>query len=214
MMTFGWYYEEGTVQGDGDDAWSLIDEAVKQAADDERLHSLRVGEMRDLSVTEFFDEQDVIDLSDDGRLSADEIVECVDERIADAVIDGRAWLVGDDAKAKLRRIVQAHRCAEDAAGDIVRWATEHVQTEPTRCCDGRDPLPIDYVEGEWRYGCHDDAEPVMIVTYASEPSPETGHVGWVWWAQGKMGEATTLPRAMRAAEAALQRVIDDRIAVL
>jgi hypothetical protein len=37
-MTFGWYYEEGTVQGDGDDAWSLIDEAVKQAADDERLH--------------------------------------------------------------------------------------------------------------------------------------------------------------------------------
>lgn len=213
-MTFGWYYEEGTLQGDGDDAWSLIDEAVKQAADDERLHSLRVGEIRDLSVTDFFDEQDVIDLSDDGRLSADAIVECVDERIADAVIDGRAWLVGDDAKAQLRRIVQAHRCAEDAAGDIVRWATEHVQIEPTGCCDGRDPLPIDYVDGEWRYGCHDDAEPAMIVTYASEPSPETGHVGWVWWAQGKMGEATTLPGAMRAAEAALQRVIDDRIAVL
>ena len=26
--------------------------------------------------------------------------------------------------------------------------------------------------------------PAAVVTYSEEPSPETGHVGWMWWALG------------------------------
>lgn len=48
-----------------------------------------------------------------------------------------------------------------------------------------------------------NAEPLALVTYATEPSPETGHVGWCWWAQGRMGEANSYEAACAAAEAAL-----------
>ena len=44
-----------------------------------------------------------------------------------------------------------------------------------------------------------------VVVYTTEPSPETGHVGWCWWAAGRMGEADSLEDAKRAAEAAVAR---------
>lgn len=50
-----------------------------------------------------------------------------------------------------------------------------------------------------------NAEPLALVTYATEPSPETGHVGWYWWALGKMGEAPTYEAAKAAAQASLAR---------
>jgi hypothetical protein len=64
-------------------------------------------------------------------------------------------------------------------------------------------LPTEYFEGEWRLPTADGAEPWAVVTYAEEPSPETGHVGWCWWAPGEMGDAPTYDSACAAAVASL-----------
>lgn len=66
-------------------------------------------------------------------------------------------------------------------------------------------LPTEYIEGEWTRTRVNGAEPWAVVTYASEPSPETGHVGWCWWALGRMGEAPSYESAKAAAEAELAR---------
>jgi hypothetical protein len=52
------------------------------------------------------------------------------------------------------------------------------------------------------------------VANSEEPSPETGHVGWMWWALGAMGDAPTYEASCDAAVAELQRRIDDRMAIL
>lgn len=200
MMRYGSYYDGCTVQEEHDDVWTLLERAIPEAADDERTHALLVGEMHECSAAELFDEQDVISMSDDGRLTADEIVAIVSERHGERVYDGLATIDDAAAKPALRRIVQAHRCAEDAAPDIVRWAVEYIALDPHIACMGRKPLPIEYIDGEWIWG-GGDGEPAAVITYAAEPSPETGHVGWCWWARGKMGDAKTLREAMAACEA-------------
>jgi len=63
-------------------------------------------------------------------------------------------------------------------------------------------LPTEFVCGEWIMS--GQAEPDAVVTYASEPSPETGHVGWCWWARGKMGEARDYVAAREAAEKSIR----------
>ncbi len=63
-------------------------------------------------------------------------------------------------------------------------------------------LPVEYWEGRWHWPS--DAEPKAIVSFASEPSPETGHEGWVWWALGRMGESETYEAAKQAAESAVK----------
>jgi hypothetical protein len=75
-------------------------------------------------------------------------------------------------------------------------------TDPVRMLrDGT--LPSEYFDGAWRVPS--EAEPHAIVTYAIEPSPETGHVGWCWWALGKMGEAPSYEDAKLCAEAVMRR---------
>lgn len=61
-------------------------------------------------------------------------------------------------------------------------------------------LYTEYFEGEWHVPKADGPEPWAVVTYAYEPSPETGHVGWCWWALGDMGDATTYDEARQKAE--------------
>lgn len=95
-----------------------------------------------------------------------------------------------------------------------RWAHEWdrfglVEREPLV-----EEVPTEFVEGEWRFPEADGAVPSAVVTYATEPSPETGHVGWLWWALGRMGEAASYEDACRMAVETVQRVIDDRMAVL
>lgn len=83
-----------------------------------------------------------------------------------------------------------------------------------RCAMARRPnvheilhmVPTEYVGGEWIVPGPDGPEPDAVITYATEEGPETGHVGWMWWARGKMGEATTYEAAKLAAEAVLRRV--------
>lgn len=63
-------------------------------------------------------------------------------------------------------------------------------------------LPTEFIGGKWVMA--DDGEPDAMVTYTYEPSPETGHIGWCWWARGKMGDAASYELAKAAAEASLK----------
>jgi hypothetical protein len=65
-------------------------------------------------------------------------------------------------------------------------------------------VPTEYVGGAWRWPSDD--EPDALVTFAAEPDPETGHVGWCWWARGKMGDAVSYLEARQKAEASLSRM--------
>ncbi len=65
--------------------------------------------------------------------------------------------------------------------------------------------PTEYYDGAWRFPQAEGPEPLALVTYAEEPSPETGHVGWCWWALGAMGDADTYDAACAAAEDAMRR---------
>lgn len=53
-----------------------------------------------------------------------------------------------------------------------------------------------------------------LYTQIDKPSPETGHVGWCWWAMGSMGDAPTYEAARDSAVAEIQRRMDRRMAVL
>jgi hypothetical protein len=65
-------------------------------------------------------------------------------------------------------------------------------------------VPTEFVEGEWRWPSDDGAEPAALVTFTEEPSPETGHIGWCWWALGEMGDAPTYDAACAAAVVEIQ----------
>ena len=67
-------------------------------------------------------------------------------------------------------------------------------------------LPTELIDGEWQTPRH-GIVPSAVITYAEEPSPETGHVGWCWWANGRMGEAATYEEARSKAEEAILRGI-------
>ena len=146
------------------------------------------------------DAEDVVAMSDDGRLNADDLLEVVSERCGERVEGGIARMSDPSAaKRSLRKIVQRHRCAEDAAADVIEWAELFFELDPSSYCDGRDPLPIEFVRGGWVYGDPDaepSEDPLAVIVYATEPSPETGDVGWCWWVDGHMGSATTLSDAM------------------
>ena len=206
---FGWYYEGGSVQGESNDVWDILFSAVETANEDERLHALRVGPMRDIDIAELLDVNDIISLTQDGRLTPDNVVELVSERTGERIEGGRAYFNGPEAKAAFRRVVQAHKNETDGAPGILAWAREQITLDPSTFCDGRHPLPIEYVEGEWRYGCTDPEPPeaAACVVFATKPSPETGHVGWCWWALGKTGESRTLREARAAAEAVIEKVL-------
>lgn len=73
-----------------------------------------------------------------------------------------------------------------------------------------DRLLCEFWNERWHWPSN--AEPLAVITYASEPSPETGHVGWYWWALGKMGEAKTYAEAKLAAEAAVRAKRDADLA--
>ena len=75
-------------------------------------------------------------------------------------------------------------------------------------------VPTEFFEGEWIFPKAEGPEPWAVITYSDEPSSETGHVGWCWWALGKMGDAPTYEDACAEAVAEIQRRMDDRVAIL
>lgn len=75
-------------------------------------------------------------------------------------------------------------------------------------------MATEFFEGEWHVPAAEGPAPWAVIVYTDEPSPETGHVGWCWWALGAMGDAPTYEAACTAAVAEIQRRMDDRMAVL
>jgi len=75
-------------------------------------------------------------------------------------------------------------------------------------------VPTELVNGEWCFPQTEGPEPAAVITYTDEPSPETGDVGWCWWAYGSMGCAPTYDDACQAAEAEIKRRIRNRMAVM
>lgn len=67
-----------------------------------------------------------------------------------------------------------------------------------------DRLHTEFWNERWHWPSN--AEPRAVITYAEQESPETGHVGWCWWADGRMGDAETYEAAKAAAEAVLRKV--------
>lgn len=207
--SWGYYYKGGSVQAESNDMWEILFAGIEQANEDERIDALRVGPLNDLDISVLLDADDVIALAKDGRLTPDVIVELVYERAGDCIEEGRAYLASAEAKVAFRRVIQAHTNEVDRASAVLAWAREHITLDPSSYCDGAEALPIEYVEGEWRYGCRDPEsfEAAACITFATEPSPETGHIGWCWWALGKMGDARTLREARDICEAIIQHHI-------
>lgn len=198
VSTYGWYYEDGAVKDvcQREYMWQALGRAVEDAVADDRLPQLRFGIEVPLRVSGLLDEDDIQSMIDGDWLKPwgfEDVVELVGERAGDVVEGGTAHL-RDKAAAK-RAFDRA-----DTPSEVLAWAVEHIELDPDTYYSGRYPLPIEYVEGEWRFGCSDPepTEHAAVITYAIEPSAETGHVGWCWWALGKMGESPTLPDAMAA----------------
>lgn len=216
-MIFGWYYEDGGNRcAEGDDLWLLVEQAVREAAHDPlpgQLDRVRVGHIDDVAADSLLDEEDIVSMCDDGRLSAENILELLDERCADRFFDGGATFRCSkrEADESLAAVLARYHDRDMLAPAVVSWANEHIELDPSSVCCGRYPLPIEYRKGEWTFGGdrtaepNEDDEPAAFITYATEPSPETGHIGWCWWALGAMGEAPSLRDAMAAAEEAISR---------
>jgi hypothetical protein len=209
QVRWGWYYQDSSVNATSTDLWEILFAAVEEANEDDRLDRLRVGLMCDLSVDDLLTSDDVISLAQDGRLSPDEIVDVVNARAGERIAGGHAYLATADAKIAFRRVIQAHTNEINGADDVVLWAQEYITLDPSTYCDGRNPLPIEYVEGEWRCGCKDVEPPPAgaCIVFTPEPSPETGDVGWCWWAFGQMGSARTLMEARERCEAIISRAL-------
>lgn len=65
-------------------------------------------------------------------------------------------------------------------------------------------LECEHVDGEWVLSTsHCDV--AAVISYALDASPETGHIGWIWWAMGNMGEAKTYVDAKAKAEEVMRK---------
>ncbi len=225
MKKYGWYQDGECVQETSADAYALINEAIAEFAAGEKLiaqnhgHSddavretiadfvrtMRVGEMRTIEVDQLIDEQDIIDFGcdDSPPMGEADCWELIDVRLADVVSDVEV-IVAKDSEP----FPAAEKGGKLDAAAVRAWARKNIVFDPSCYCDGRNPIPICLVDGKWIWGDkkHEDADVQAYVVYTTTPAPETGHEGWVWWAQGRMGEAASLKEAMSQAEAKLAQI--------
>lgn len=177
---YGYYFGEGRVQVISQNVWQLIDEAVGEAEALD-VHDVMVGPMKSLLVLDYLDEEDVEDMRADDCLTPQRIVELVDERHWETISEGQAHLD--------QRAIESFQ-GDAPPNDILRWASEHIELDPSYGCIGRDPLPVQYFEGEWTFGVNN---PNAWATITHENSQ------WHWVSFGQSGKAKTLEAAMRHA---------------
>lgn len=224
MSKYGWYLDgEEQVISTSDDFVELIQDAVEEFtaaeeivaeergdSDDELTHSInnflgmmRVGEMEQLSASDLIDESDILEADDDfsGPLTGHDVCEMVTCRLDG---EGSACINSDSQEFPTRVIGDSRAFAEA----VMAWAEENISFHPPFICRGRNPFPMGLVDGAWIWGDkqHEDADVSAYVVYTTEPIPETGHMGWVWWVLGRMGDANTLQDAMAQAEAKLAQI--------
>ncbi len=226
MDKYGWYTDgDEIIGGTGDDVAELVNEAIAEFAAGEALiaknhgHSdeevrqsvtdfirkMRVGEMRTIEVDQLINEQDINEYGweDSPPMGEVDCWELIDVRLWDVVSDGQASIIKDSAPFPV-----ADKDGQVDATAILEWARNNIVFDPPQYCYGRNPLPMCLVNGAWIWGDnkHEDADVQACIVYTTEPSPETGHMGWVWWALGRMGDANTLQDAMAQAEAKLAQI--------
>ena len=225
MKKYGWYQDGECVQETSDDAFALINETIAEFVAGEKIiaqnysHSraevrdniadfirkMRVGEMLTIEVDQLINEQDINEYGweDSPPMGEVDCWELIDVRLWDIVYDGQASIISDSAPFPV-----ANKDGQVDAAAILDWARKNIVFDPPQYCYGRNPLPMCLVNGQWIWGDkqHEDADVSAYVAYTTEPSPETGHIGWVWWAQGRMGEAAALMDAMAQAEAKLAQI--------
>ena len=217
MNKYGWYTEgDEELGGSGDDVADLIHDAVADFAAGENegteearsniadfIRKLRVGEFRAFSVEELIDEEDIAEHELDYYTYMDEadLWELIDTRLADFAgfeiqVKSSAPFLEPDASGKI------------SASAIMEWARKNITFDPPHYCDGRNPFPFCLVDGKWIFGDKEkeNADIKAYVVYTTQPCPETGHEGWGWWAQGRMGESASLKEAMSQAEAKLAQI--------
>jgi len=163
-----------------------------------------VGEFLAFAVDELIDEEDIaeLELYYDTPMGEAELWELLDTRLADFA----SFEVETTASAPF---LSAGESGKASPAEIMEWARKNIVFSPPSYCDGRNPFPFCLVDGKWIFGEKEteNADIKAYVVYTTQPSPETGHEGWVWWAQGRMGEAGTLQDAMAQCEEALIRDI-------
>lgn len=80
---------------------------------------------------------------------------------------------------------------------------------PSGFCEGRRPLPIYFVEGEWIWHLTPDPDDIgATITYSNEQDPERGMAGWVWSVGNAGGYAQTLHDAQLCAERRLRHLFE------
>lgn len=214
MSEYGWYLDDGIFGSMMDTLDDVIQEAVDQNAEDGDLSRVRVGPMVDIVPSDIVDMDDLLqalmdqdeDERGDAKGVARDLLCWADERVGELVRDGEVCTkVTDEAVAEMRDLLARYlvisgeivRVSHEAKAALAAWLDKHVEPDPASYCEGEPVLPRELIDGEW---CtHREGEPDAVITYTTEPSPETGHVGWVWWAKGKMGDAKTYAEAKAAA---------------
>lgn len=213
-MSFGWYYEGGNVQEEWDNVWQTIEEAAPLAAEDDRLHALLVGEMRQVDVSEYLTLDDLEDMQDNNHLTIDHVVRLVSERHYEQVWDGCATLCPN------------YTPFPSTLQDILQWATDNIWLDPSTICEGRHPLPIELYQNtelnykdphhsdilterttyKWIWGDErpEPPEPFATIVYTHTWSSHEGAEGpWLWWVNGELGNSKTLTEAMKMCESLL-----------
>jgi len=104
----------------------------------------------------------------------------------------------------------ANEAGKTDAAAVLEWARKNITFDPPNYCNGRNPFPFCLVDGKWIFGEKEteNADIKAYVVYTTQPSPETGHEGWVWWAHGRMGDSETLQDAMSQAEEKLAQIAE------
>lgn len=100
-------------------------------------------------------------------------------------------------------LASGHRVArlEGLGPEYKAYTQRDRSTVPAASCGSLRPAPTEFVSGRWQLA--GGAEPDAIIAYTTAPSPETGHVGWCWWARGRMGDAPSYEQARAAAKEAI-----------
>lgn len=186
---YGYYFGEGRVQATSQNVWQLIDEAVGEAEALD-VHDVMVGPMKDLVVLDYLDEEDIEDMRADDCLTPQRIVELVGERHWEVIWEGQAH--------SDQRAIESFP-GDAPSNDILRWASEHIELDPSCGCIGRDPLPVQYFEGEWTFGAKIH-EAWATITYENSQ--------WHWESFGQSGDAEALEEAMHHSLARIRAALD------
>lgn len=151
-MEYGWYYENGSIQGTSDDLWGLIEKVIISASSGTRMRSLRVGEMYSLDASDLLDDDDILSACT-GVAVQHVLLSITGERYGNLVHGGHAYLANmDEAGIAFNKIDRTQLDRKQIIKDIEQWADKYIKFDPYKYCDGRYPLPIIYHNNHWGFG--------------------------------------------------------------